>query len=145
VALINPLRTIFLAAEAVVATLTGGGRLSLGLGYPRRLGAWSAAALFFGFAWLELIWGESDIPAALARVVLIYSLISWAGMFLFGREVWLRHGEAFTIAFAILARFAVLDSWTPTGNGGGSSICGRRARASWTTARSQARCSCSCC
>ncbi|MDX1488434.1 MAG: hypothetical protein R3268_09555, partial [Acidiferrobacterales bacterium] len=34
------------------------------------------------------------------------SFITWGGMFLFGREQWLKHGEAFAIAFGVLARFA---------------------------------------
>ena len=111
-ALINPLRTIFLALETAWGWISGGRPLSLGLHYPSRLGAWPAVVLFLAFAWAELVWNSSDVPNELARAVLIYSLISWAGMFLFGREVWLRNGEAFSIAFGILARFAPIDANT---------------------------------
>jgi len=36
-------------------------------------------------------------------------VLTWSGMFLFGREAWLAHGEAFAIAFGILGRFAPLE------------------------------------
>ena len=35
-----------------------------------------------------------------------YSLITWGGMLLFGKDEWLRRGEAFSLAFGLLARFA---------------------------------------
>lgn len=108
--LINPLNSIYRGVEIVWQFLTGASELSLGVRYPRVLGVWPAVVLFLGFAWIELVWGETDIPASLARVMLIYSLITWVGMFVFGREVWLRHGEAFSIAFGTLARFAPLDA-----------------------------------
>lgn len=106
--LVNPLRTIFRAAEIGFVGVFGGRSLSLNLRYPRWLGRWPALVLFVGFAWLELVWAESDIPASIARALLSYSVITWIGMLLWGRETWLRNGEAFTIAFGILARFAPL-------------------------------------
>ncbi|MGD9738815.1 MAG: hypothetical protein AB7O56_03095 [Bauldia sp.] len=113
-ALINPLDTIFRWAEWAWAAVAGG-RLSLGLRYPRWLGVWPAVLFFLGFAWTELVWAETDIPASLARVVLTYSLLTFAGMFVFGRKTWLRSGEAFSVAFGILARFAPFD--VPEGSG----------------------------
>jgi hypothetical protein len=106
--LVNPWRTVFAWMEGGFAALTKGRRLSLALAYPSRLGAWPAVLLFLAFAWGELIWGDKDVPSRLALVVLAYSLITWAGMFLFGREQWLENGEAFTIAFGVLSRFAPL-------------------------------------
>jgi hypothetical protein len=79
------------------------------LRYPARLGAWPAVALFFCFAWAELVWPERDVPARLACVVLGFAVITWLGMFLFGRETWLAHGEAFALAFGLLARFSPLS------------------------------------
>ena len=66
--------------------------------------------LFLGFVWAELVWDANGVPASLAMSILGYCVISWAGMFIWGREVWLHHGEAFSIAFRILARFAPLDA-----------------------------------
>jgi hypothetical protein len=92
-ALLNPLRILFIFP-------------SLQLQYPRRLSAWPAVALFFGFAWAELVWRDNNVPSYLAGAVLGYALLTWIGMLLFGRERWLENGEAFSVAFGILGRFA---------------------------------------
>ena len=42
----------------------------------------------------------------LATLIVVYSLITWGGMLLFGRHEWLRRGEAFTRLFGYFARFA---------------------------------------
>src|SRR3954464_7208040 len=78
------------------------------LSYPVRLGAWPAVALFLGFAWAELVWRDKDVPAYLAGAVLGYAVLTWLGMLLYGRDRWLRSGEAFAIAFGVLGRFAPL-------------------------------------
>lgn len=105
-ALFNPLRTVFAWSEQVYARLCPGRRLSRGCRYPHRLGVWPACVLFLGFAWCELIWHRSDDPAALAALACAYAAIAWAGMFVFGREVWLQCGECFSVAFALFARFS---------------------------------------
>lgn len=109
-ALANPLATIFSRTESLYARLTGGRRLSRELSYPERLGVWPALLLFVAFAWAELVWQDNDVPAFLARALAGYAVITWAGMFLFGRESWLARGEAFAVAFGILARFAPLHA-----------------------------------
>ncbi|MGH8496563.1 MAG: hypothetical protein ACREVN_10565 [Gammaproteobacteria bacterium] len=105
-ALINPWKIVFGAAESIARRVRPGARASLDLPYPRRLGCWPAVILFAGFVWAELVWPSSDTPSALARAALVYSVITWMGMLLFGKHVWLRHGEAFSIVFGLLARFA---------------------------------------
>jgi len=74
--------------------------------WPRWLGVWPAGALFLVFVWMELVWSGRDRPRSLALVILLYSAITWGGMLVFGRERWLRGGEAFSIVFGLLARFA---------------------------------------
>ena len=105
-ALVNPLATAFAWAEAVYFRLRRGAALSLKLTYPERLGMWPAVALFFAFTWMELVSEHGDMPANLAAAVLLYAAITWCGMFLFGRDPWLRRGEAFSLVFGLLARFA---------------------------------------
>lgn len=70
--------------------------------------SWLALPLFLLFAWTELVWPHSEQPAQLATVILVYSLICWTGMALFGRETWLRHGEIFSIFFSVIGRFSPL-------------------------------------
>jgi hypothetical protein len=105
-ALINPLDTLFAAAESLYGRLRPGQRLTLGLHYPEILGVWPAVALFLVFIWMEMAWEASDHPASLAAAMLAYSALTWLGMLLFGRAEWLRRGEVFSLVFGLLARFA---------------------------------------
>jgi hypothetical protein len=76
------------------------------LTYREALGRWPAALLLFLFTALELAYWDPADPLALALGILVYSLITWYGVLLFGREVWLANGEAFTVYFGLLARMA---------------------------------------
>lgn len=110
-ALISPWRIGFAWAETFYRR-TGPGNLSLNRPYPAWLGVWPAALLFFVFAWTELVWQESEIPRNLALLIMAYSVITWTGMFVYGRERWHSHGEAFAVAFGLFARFAPLELGT---------------------------------
>jgi len=105
-AVFNPWTALFDGVDRVVRRFRPDTGASLGLAYPDRLGDAPAVLLLLWFVWAELIWPDSDVPARLAGAVLTYSLITWLGMFLFGKQVWLRHGEVFSILFSLLARFA---------------------------------------
>jgi hypothetical protein len=105
-ALINPWKIAFEWAQALYRRLSHGERLGFNLPYPGKLGVWPGLLLFLSFAWVELVYVESALPARIAQMALIYSLITWGGMLLFGKEQWLRYGEAFAIVFGFLARFA---------------------------------------
>jgi hypothetical protein len=105
-ALINPWKTVFNAAEWLLGKFRTAARLGLDRNYPEKLGSWPAVVLFVLFIWAELIWPTSDTPAEISRIVIIYSVITWAGMLIFGCRNWLRHAEVFTVLFGLLARFA---------------------------------------
>ncbi|HSB71595.1 MAG TPA: hypothetical protein VLT62_19890 [Candidatus Methylomirabilis sp.] len=105
-ALVNPWKVLFEWTERVYRRFVPGGGLSLRLPYPETLGVWPTVVLFLGFSWVELVSGVSAEPAVLAILTLGYSILTWTGMFLFGSERWLGHGEAFTLAFGVLARLA---------------------------------------
>ena len=74
--------------------------------YPDRLGRWPAAVLLFAFAALELAYWDPADPRALVLAILLYSAIAWLGMLAYGRERWIRDGEAFAVYFGLLARIA---------------------------------------
>ena len=74
--------------------------------YPQRFGRWPAAVLLFLFTVLELAYSEPSDPRMLGIAIVIYSVITWYGMFLFGRETWLVNGEAFSVYLGFLARLA---------------------------------------
>ncbi|MDQ3328242.1 MAG: hypothetical protein M3506_06945 [Chloroflexota bacterium] len=104
--LVNPWKILFEWADTLARRIGLGGGLELYESYPRRLGVWPALLLYFGFVWVEIIYEGSPEPSNIALLALAYSVITWLGMAWFGRDVWLRYGEAFSVFFGILARFA---------------------------------------
>ena len=103
---LNPWRTLFEAAERL-----SGGRLARApRPYPARLGSWPAVWVLLVFAWMELIWTGAERPRALSVAILLYSAVTWAGMALYGREVWLERAEGFSIFFGIFGRFAPISA-----------------------------------
>jgi hypothetical protein len=105
---VNPWSSIMVGLERLARFLGRDRPLSLALPYPSSLGFLPAITLFLLFAWFELIAETGKSPAALATAVLAYSAITIAGMVAFGRDTWLRHGEAFSLAFEVFGRFAPL-------------------------------------
>ena len=105
-ALINPFKIIFDWADALYSRFNPGDRLSMGLRYPEKLGVWPSFILFFIFAWVELVYPNSAAPQNIAFYIVAYSMITWIGMVVYGKEVWLSKGEAFSVVFGLLARFS---------------------------------------
>ena len=105
-ALINPWKILFEWAEWLHARIRPGGSLSLNAEYPRDLGIWPALVLFLAFAWAENSYSEGSIPSRVAVMVVVYSAMTLGGMVVFGKHRWLKHGEAFSVVFGLLARFA---------------------------------------
>jgi len=103
--LINPWKTLFDWADAAARRMGLRG-LELHAPYPAQLGVWPALLLYFSFVWLEIVFAGAPRPSNIALFALVYSVITWTGMSYFGRDVWLRQGEAFSVFFGILARFA---------------------------------------
>ncbi len=112
-ALVNPFRTIFMWAEWISGRLTKGRQLFTARPYPLALAMWPAVAGLLIFFWAELIWSGGSVPRNLATAVMIYAVVTWVGMFVYGRDVWLQNADAFSIVFGILARFAPCLFYTP--------------------------------
>lgn len=74
--------------------------------YPERLGVLPALLFFFGFIWLELV-GHTT-PLTLSLILTVYSLVTFAGMRIFGAQAWLARGEFFSVYFGFVARLAPL-------------------------------------
>ena len=107
-AVVNPWRTMFEWAEKV----TGAPSAPMYL-YPRGWDSWPAVVLFFVFVWLENVYPSAATPLNLAVLIVLYSLFTWAGMILFGKHVWLRNGELFSVLFAFFARFSPTEMRVP--------------------------------
>jgi hypothetical protein len=74
--------------------------------FPDRVGIWPAAVVFFAIAWFELASGKASTPVVVGWAVLGYTVVTLAGMLVFGARDWLDHCEAFTVLFDIASRFA---------------------------------------
>ena len=85
--LVNPWRTMFEWVEGFLSSDHGDEGL---MDYPESWGVWPAVILFFIFAWLENVYSGAQAPFKLGLFILVYSAITWAGMLLFGKHVWLR-------------------------------------------------------
>src|SRR6516165_2644238 len=101
-ALVNPWRTIFAAVERLSKLVANRPRL----GYPEALGVWPACLLLLVFSWIELVYPSPAEPRHIAWFATAYTLLTWAGMVLFGEETWLQRGEVFTLVFSTFARLA---------------------------------------
>ncbi len=125
-ALANPLKVVFEWADGLARRLGVDEGLEGDAAYPARWDVWPALALFFIFVWVELVLPGSATPRNIAFLMLLYSSVTWAGMSVFGKETWLRKGEAFSVFFDILARFAPTETRV---SGDGVNRYGRFARA----------------
>ena len=76
------------------------------LRYPERLGDWPALALYLGFIWLELF-GHGK-PDGLARMLVGYTLLNLAGVWLVGAAAWFHHCEFFSLFLRLVALIAPL-------------------------------------
>ncbi|OKO84776.1 hypothetical protein AC629_20460 [Bradyrhizobium sp. NAS80.1] len=110
-ALINPWHSLFDCADRLYRS-SGGRALGLHRPYPKALAVWPAFALLLAVSWTELVFPSPAVPVNIAWLALFYSLITWAGMAVFGSEAWVKHGEVFSVFFGVFARFAPTEPST---------------------------------
>jgi hypothetical protein len=106
----NPWRAIgrlFSSAFRLVA----GQPASVPFRYPEGLGRWPAVVGVLGFVWLELIasGGAAPTPHRVAVATVVYSVITFGCMGLFGVEEWTAKGEAFSAYFGMFSRLAPFE------------------------------------
>ena len=99
--LLNPWAAIFDAVAKFVPTRP--------LRTLPNVGVWPAVVAYFAFACLELTSGMASRPQMVAIAASVYTAITLAGMFVFGRDEWLEHCEGFTVLFGIVGRFGPVE------------------------------------
>ena len=104
--LVNPWKVLFEWVDGLSRRLGAEKGLKLHQPYPGNWGVWPALMFYGVFVWTELVFVGATIPLILALFILLYSIDNWTGMFFFGKETWLRRGEAFSVFFGLLAKFA---------------------------------------
>lgn len=100
---INPLRTV----HAAIARLNRADPASGHLDLPARWGYWPAAALLFGFVWLELVPDARADPPLLLLGVTCYAVAMLIGALLFGAR-WFDQADPFEVYSGLAARLAPL-------------------------------------
>ena len=105
--IVNPWAAIFDWCERIVSKPRARPRSTVE--WPQRVGVWPGIALFIVFAWMELIWEGRSIPSHLAWSAIGFSVLTWTGMFIFGRSTWLTHADPFALAFGVLSKFGPTD------------------------------------
>jgi hypothetical protein len=91
------------------------------LRWPRLLGWWPAAAVFFFIAGGELIYNQKAVePLWTAIGLLVYATITAFGAFLFGSKTWLQYGEVFSVLYATWGRLG----WRRFGREGNGGLLG---------------------
>lgn len=127
---LSPWRAI---ADATVWVLERGAREARPvLSWSGRWGRYPAAGALFAFVALELAHPRPAHPRTLAIAIALYTYWALAGMAVYGRDAWTRHGEGFAVAFGLLARIApltvrdgaVVVRWPFTGLGGADRVPG---------------------
>lgn len=111
-AAVNPWATLYDLAAAILRRIRPGrpaAEPGPGWEYPAGWGVWPAVALFFAFAWVENALPDAAAPALLAGLIIAYTLLTLGGMYLFGKQPWLRQGEVFSVIYGILTRFAITE------------------------------------
>jgi hypothetical protein len=105
--LVNPWKILFEWADGLLRRLGVHSGLELKETYQTSfLGIWPALVFYCAFVWSELVFPGRAEPYNIALLVLLYSGFTWGGMMVFGKEAWLNSGEAFSVFFGLLGRFA---------------------------------------
>ncbi len=104
--LVNPWKVLFEWAEGLASLLGVKRGLYLGGPYPQSWGIWPALVLYALFIWIENDFEGSATPLYIALFTILYSMFTLSNMVLFGKETWLGKGEAFSVYFGVLGRFA---------------------------------------
>ena len=104
----NPWRA---AAKPVawVAEKATRGPMPAPLQYPGRIGRLPAALGLTAFGVQELVLDDGNLPRNVAIAAVVYSVITWAGMVLYGIERWLDRGETFNVYFNLFGRMSPFE------------------------------------
>lgn len=79
------------------------------LKYPQILGYTPALVFYFILIWLEILSeGLGARPQFLSILLLTYSFINILGSILFGKDVWFKYGEFFSVFFGIISKLSPL-------------------------------------
>ena len=112
--LINPWKALYEFAEWLLKR--AGVDMPEPRPYPAGWDAMPALIAFLAFVWLENVYPGSIVPRYLGIITVAYSVYTLGGMLLYGKHVWLRYGDPFTMLYGIFARFSPTEVRVVGGN-----------------------------
>lgn len=78
--------------------------------YPKTLGYLPALTFYFIFIWLELLsngWGVR--PTYLSTAIVVYTFLNFTGVVLFGKDIWFRYFEFFSVFFKLISKLSPIE------------------------------------
>ena len=106
---VHPWQILYQIAEFASGHFPGRRPESWVAAYRPSWDVWPAVLLFLCFAWVENVYPDSIVPLHLGLIIVVYSAITWGGMFIFGRKTWLRYGDPFSVFFSLIARCSIVQ------------------------------------
>ena len=104
--LLNPWLNIYLFIQQLISTPQ-----PKVIPLPTPIFSWNSlflATLFlFVWSWLEVVYPVAFVPYRIGYLILIWSCISFLGIFLIGKNRWLQHIDFFSIYFNYLGKFSL--------------------------------------
>ncbi len=104
---LSPFRTTFAGLEWLGRRI-GLKRLDLGVELPSWLGRWPAVLLLATGFWAELILPGSATATTVAALMSAYTVLTLAGMVIFGQVAWLRNAELFEVELGWFGRIGAI-------------------------------------
>jgi hypothetical protein len=103
---LSPFRTTYAGFEWVAGRFPGRGGLDLGIAYPAAAGRWPAVVLLAAGVLTELriLVPESATATTVAVLMTSYTVLTLAGMIVFGQIAWLRNAELFEVELGWFGR-----------------------------------------
>ncbi|SVB93507.1 uncharacterized protein METZ01_LOCUS246361, partial [marine metagenome] len=107
--LINPWLILFTWSSTIYKWITNRSPIRSYRTYPIKWMFWPAVLFLIVFSWIEIIYPYSSVPKNLSVLILTYSIITWTGMWYFGKDTWSNYGEVFGVTFSTISKLSPIQ------------------------------------
>jgi hypothetical protein len=81
------------------------------LRYPQAFSYWPAFVVYLVLVWIELFF--EPLPQTVSLLLITYSGLTFAGIFLFGKTAWFERADLFSLYFLLIGKVAPVDYIAP--------------------------------